>query len=173
MKRLSLIIAIFFLSLTFTLSSFAMAQKEDKKAIVLAQFGTSYPAALVSITDIQKQVQKAFPNVKVKMAFTSYIIRNVWHERQNDKKFLKENKDISEEIFHVAQSVGKVLSDPIPKGVVGSGIRIDPSIFQVIMISPGIAQELVVFILLPIALPFKGNFLTLIGGRGIGHGWCI
>ena len=101
MKKLSLVIMIAFLSLALVVSSFAMAPKEDKKAIILAQFGTSYPSALTAITNIQKQVQKAFPDVTVKMAFTSYIIRNIWHERQNDKKFLKENKNIPEEILHI------------------------------------------------------------------------
>ena len=52
MKRLSLIVAVFFLSLMLVLPSFAMEKKEDKTAIVLAQFGTSYPSALVSLTDI-------------------------------------------------------------------------------------------------------------------------
>jgi len=101
MKKLSLIIVMIFLSLALCVSSFAMGPQEDKKAIVLAQFGTSYPSALVAITNIQKQVQRAFPDVKVKMAFTSYIIRNIWHERQTDKKFLKENKNISREILYI------------------------------------------------------------------------
>ena len=35
------------------------------------------------------------------MAFTSNIIRKIWHERQNDKKFLEENKNIPEEILYV------------------------------------------------------------------------
>jgi Cobalamin biosynthesis protein CbiK, Co2+ chelatase len=82
-------------------SAFAMETQKDKKAIVLAQFGTSYPSALVAITNIQKQVQDAFPGVKVKQAFTSNIIRKIWHERQNDKKFLEENKNIPEEILYV------------------------------------------------------------------------
>ena len=82
-------------------SAFAMEAQKDKKAIVLAQFGTSYPSALAALTNIQKQVQDAFPGVKVKQAFTSNIIRKIWHERQNDKKFLEENKNIPEEILYV------------------------------------------------------------------------
>jgi len=101
MKKLSLIIVMIFLSLTIVISSFAMEAQKDKKAIVLAQFGTSYPSALAALTNIQKQVQDAFPGVKVKMAFTSNIIRKIWHERQNDKKFLEENKNIPEEILYV------------------------------------------------------------------------
>lgn len=89
------------LLMAFAATSSTMERKKGKKAIVLAQFGTSYPSALVAITNIQKQVQEAFPGVKLKLAFTSYIIRNIWHERQNDKKFLKENKDIPREILYV------------------------------------------------------------------------
>ncbi len=85
----------------FTGDVFAMDQKNDGRAIVLAQFGTSYPSALRSLLDIQKNVQSAFPGVKVKLAFTSNIIRKIWHERQNDKRFLAENKGISREILEV------------------------------------------------------------------------
>jgi len=101
MKKFSLIIIMIILSLTWCVSSFAMGPKEDKKAIVLAQFGTSYPLALVSIINIYKQVQDAFPDVTVKMAFTSYVIRNIWHKRQNDEKFIKGNKDIPGEILYI------------------------------------------------------------------------
>ena len=101
MKRLSLFIAMIFLSMTIVVSSFAMEAQKEKKAIVLAQFGTSYPSALVALTNIQKQIEVAFPGVKVKQAFTSNIIRKIWHERQNDKKFLEENKNIPEEILYV------------------------------------------------------------------------
>lgn len=101
MKKLSSIIIVIILSITLVVSSFATEAKKEKKAIVLAQFGTSYPSALTSITNIQKEVQKAFPDIKVKLAFTSYIIRNIWHERQNDKKFLKKHKNISKEILSI------------------------------------------------------------------------
>lgn len=82
-------------------SSFAMGEQENKKAIVLATFGTSYPSALKAVTDIQKKVQEAFPKVEVKVAFTSNIIRGIWHRRQGDKKFLAEYKDIPREILYV------------------------------------------------------------------------
>ncbi|MDH4205296.1 MAG: sirohydrochlorin cobaltochelatase [Desulfobacteraceae bacterium] len=101
MKKLSFVIITLVLSLTVVVSSFAMGPQEGKKAIVLASFGTSYPSALVAITNIQKQVQDAFPGMKVKQAFTSNIIRKIWHKRQNDEKFLKENKDIPREILYV------------------------------------------------------------------------
>jgi len=81
-------------------SAFSMGEQPNKKAIVLAGFGTSYPSALVAITGIQKQVQEAFPGTCVRVAFTSNIIRNIWHQRQDDPKFTKAN-DIPKEILYV------------------------------------------------------------------------
>ena len=89
------------LSLVLACVAFGMGEQPNKKAIVLAGFGTSYPSALVPITNIQKQVQKAFPDVAVKVAFTSNIIRGIWHKRQHDQKFLAENKNIPREILYV------------------------------------------------------------------------
>jgi sirohydrochlorin cobaltochelatase len=79
----------------------AMKHPANKKAIVLAGFGTSYPSALLNITNIQKAVQKAFPNIKVRIAFTSNIIRKIWHKRQHDTRFLAANRDIPKEILYV------------------------------------------------------------------------
>jgi len=101
MKKLALIIVMTILSITLVFSSFAMGPEKDRKAIVLASFGTSYPSALAAITNIQRHVQDAFPGVKVEVAFTSNIIRKIWHERQNDSKFLAENKNIPREILYV------------------------------------------------------------------------
>ncbi len=67
--------------------------KRIKKVIVLACCGTSYPSVLKAITNIQDQVQKAFSKARIKLAFTSNIIRKIWHERQNDQDFIN-NKDV-------------------------------------------------------------------------------
>ena len=101
MKHFISLFIILLLSLVMITSSFAVNQKSDKKAIVLAGFGTSYPSALVAITNIQDTVQKAFPKTKVKVAFTSNIIRKIWHKRQNDQKFLAENQNIPKNILYV------------------------------------------------------------------------
>ncbi|OEU73232.1 MAG: cobalt chelatase [Desulfuromonadales bacterium C00003068] len=77
------------------------ASAQDKTAIVLAGFGTSYPAALQSLTNIQDKVQKAFPEAKVELAFTSNIIRKIWHERQTDLAFQKVHPEISKQILYV------------------------------------------------------------------------
>ncbi len=101
MKKFNYFCIAFILSLALVASSFAMGRQKIKKAIVLAGFGTSYPSALISFTDLQKEAQKAFPGIKIKIAFTSNIIRRIWHRRQGDKQFLKENKNIPKEILFV------------------------------------------------------------------------
>lgn len=100
-KKLVFTFFAFVLTLFLVSSSLAMGHQQNKKAIVLAGFGTSYPTALLAITNIQKQVQKAFPGTEVKIAFTSNIIRRIWHKRQTDKKFLSEHKSIPREILYV------------------------------------------------------------------------
>jgi len=101
MKKMCTGIFVVLLLMLFSISCFAMGRRENKKAVVLAGFGTSYPSALVAITDIQKQVRKAFPGIKVRLAFTSNIIRKIWHKRQSDTNFLSEHKEIPEEILYV------------------------------------------------------------------------
>ena len=72
-----------------------------KKAIVIAAFGTSYPTALQSILNIKTATEKAYPNAKVKIAFTSNIIRKIWQKRAVDKNYRKKNKDIPNNIYSV------------------------------------------------------------------------
>ena len=80
---------------------FGKEKVQEKKAIVLASFGTTYPEALVSIINIYEGVQKAFPEMEVRLAFTSNIIRKIWHKRQKDVNFLNEHKEIPEDILYV------------------------------------------------------------------------
>lgn len=101
MKRLSVSALAVILSMLLAAVGFAMGPPQNKKAIVLAGFGTSYPAAVVAITNIQKVVQAAFPGIKVKLAFTSNIIRNIWHKRQGDQQFFAEHPNIPGEIVYV------------------------------------------------------------------------
>ena len=77
MRKIGIFVIMAILSIGLSHTSFAMGHLQNKKAIVLAGFGTSYPSALVAITNIQGKVQKAFPGVEVRLAFTSNIIRNI------------------------------------------------------------------------------------------------
>ena len=100
-RKTGILVIAAMLSMGLSHAVFAMGPMPDKKAIVLADFGTTYPSALVAITNAEKMVQKAFPDVMVRMAFTSNIIRDIWHKRQNDPRFLAEHKEIPKSILYV------------------------------------------------------------------------
>lgn len=78
-------------------------QKPDrpKQAVVLAAFGTTVPSALSGILHIRERIVKKYPNTPVKIAFTSNMIRGVWHNRREDKQFLQANPTISQDILDV------------------------------------------------------------------------
>ena len=100
-RSVFLLLALFSVSIC-SVRSFAMGKDGDnKKAIVLAGFGTSYLTALKSITTIQDEIRKSFPEVEVRVAFTSNIIRKIWHKRRNDTKFMSENGDKYSEFLNV------------------------------------------------------------------------
>jgi sirohydrochlorin cobaltochelatase len=46
----------------------------------------------------------------VEVAFTSNIIRKIWHERQGDSKFAKANKGISKDIYYVKTPLAAIAS---------------------------------------------------------------
>ena len=74
--------------------------KTGKTAIILASFGTTVPSAVESIINIQQKVQAAFPEVPVRVTFTSNIIRMVWKKRQAEaQKWLAQG--IPPEILYV------------------------------------------------------------------------
>ena len=99
-RSVFLLLALFSVSIC-SQRSFAMGEGDNKKAIVLASFGTSYLTALESITTIQDEVRKNFPGIEVRVAFTSNIIRKIWHRRRNDAKFMAEHGDKYSEFLNV------------------------------------------------------------------------
>lgn len=84
-----------------------------KTAIVVAQFGSTVPAALQSITNITDAVRGAYPETEVRITFTSNIIRRVWKQRQAEpQQWL--DKGIPEEVLYVKNfiaTVGDLLED--------------------------------------------------------------
>ena len=100
-KKAGLIFLATVIGLATVTTGFAMGKQENKKAIVLANFGTTYLSALKAITTIQGEVKKDFPNVTVRVAFTSNIIRKIWHKRRHDAAFLKEHKNDMAEFLYI------------------------------------------------------------------------
>lgn len=79
----------------------------NRKAILLAHFGTSFLSALPSLQNIQRQVKDAFPDIEVRMCFTSNMIRNIWSaRRRNPQKWLEQG--VSEEVLYVQSFLGAV-----------------------------------------------------------------
>jgi len=72
-----------------------------KPAIVLAAFGTTVPEALPGILHIRDRIQQRFPQTEVRIAFTSNMIRKIWHKRQNDAAFKQANPQVPHHIYTV------------------------------------------------------------------------
>jgi len=75
LKSLILVLAI------FAAINIANANTPIKKGILLVSFGSSYPETRVAFDNIEKNVKKAFPNVEIRWAYTSKIIRKILKTR--------------------------------------------------------------------------------------------
>ncbi|MDR2352820.1 MAG: sirohydrochlorin cobaltochelatase, partial [Deltaproteobacteria bacterium] len=102
---------VFFLAVAFSAQlinpadAAAFERKPQKPAIVLAAFGTTEVEALQAILNIENRVKAAFPDYDVHLAFTSNIIRDIWHGRANDKNYRKANPTIPEEIYNIKNAL--------------------------------------------------------------------
>ncbi|SLM31406.1 CbiK1 [Desulfamplus magnetovallimortis] len=101
-EKTALFVMVFFFTLTISMSATAN-ETTPKKAIVLAVFGTTYPTAIKSIQNLKHQIEEVYPDMPVKLAFTSEIIRAKWGKRANDEGFRKKHPEIPNE-FYTAQS---------------------------------------------------------------------
>ncbi len=84
------------LAVLFPALARAYERKPRKPAIVLAAFGTTDVEALEGIMNVEKRVKAAFPDYDVHLAFTSNIIRDIWHQRADDAEFKKEHPGLEE-----------------------------------------------------------------------------
>ncbi len=100
----------------------------NKKAILVAAFGTTYPSALKAILNVYNVIKKAYPNTEVRLAFTSNMIRRVWHKRQKDKMFQKEHPEIPNQIYSIRSPLAALaeLSDAGYKTVVVQPLHVSP-----------------------------------------------
>jgi len=63
--------------ISFSSAAFAHGKKrEAKKGILLVSFGSSMPEAQAAFKNIEEKVKAAFPNVPIRWAYTSHIIRH-------------------------------------------------------------------------------------------------
>ena len=102
MKKATLLILILAMTMVFGLNSATAATKRmPVDAVIIAGFGTTYPEALKAILTIDKEMRKEFPDAEIKHAFTSNIVRGVWHKRANDAAWKKANPTVPEWLYGV------------------------------------------------------------------------
>ncbi|HED30863.1 MAG TPA: sirohydrochlorin cobaltochelatase [Prosthecochloris aestuarii] len=79
----------------------------NRKAILLAHFGTSFVSALPSLQNIRQRVQDEFPGVEVRSCFTSNMIRNIWSaRRRKPEKWLEQG--VPEDVLYVQSFLGAI-----------------------------------------------------------------
>ena len=74
---------------------------QQRKAIVLAMFGTTVEAALKGLLAIKTAMETAYPQTPVRLAFTSNQIRRIWRQRAADPAYLQAHPDIPQDILDV------------------------------------------------------------------------
>ncbi|WP_211215665.1 sirohydrochlorin cobaltochelatase [Geopsychrobacter electrodiphilus] len=84
----------------------AMKHAPEKTAIAIASFGTTYPAAVDALLAIMHDVEVNYPNIPVRMAFTSNIIRNKWHDRAEDKAYRTAHPDVPNNFYRIKSLLG-------------------------------------------------------------------
>lgn len=80
--------------------------KNEKSAVVVTAFGTTYEATLKSILAIVEDVEKEYPATPVRLAFTSNIIRKIWHERADDGEYRAAHPNVPEQLYSVKNVLG-------------------------------------------------------------------
>ncbi len=82
-------------------------KQPNKKAILLASFGTTFPAAVDALVNTQQVIQAAFPEIPVRICFTSNLIRSIWEGRRSEAGQWKE-RNIPDEILYAKSFLGEI-----------------------------------------------------------------
>ncbi len=103
MKKVSILLTVTVLILALMPGSLLASEHKavHKNAIVLAMFGTTVEPALKALLNIRQEINRAYPNTPVRIAFTSNIIRKIWQKRAKDPNYVKEHTDVPKDILHV------------------------------------------------------------------------
>jgi len=110
MKRFAVFVLALMVVVSMAMPAAASMEKEkaDKKAVVLAVFGTTYPTALKSILNLQRKMEEAFPGIPVKMAFTSEIVRAEWAQRGTDAKWRQAHPEIPAQLYDIKNPLATI-----------------------------------------------------------------
>jgi sirohydrochlorin cobaltochelatase len=87
-------------------------KKAVKKGILLVTFGTSVPEAQIAFANIEKKVKAAFPDVPLRWAYTSHVIRHKLAKegKQLDSVEIALAKMMDEGFTHVAVQSFHIIS---------------------------------------------------------------
>lgn len=103
----TLILSVFLLLLSVCgVSASENSMEKEKTAVVIAAFGTTYDTGLSSLLKVAEDIKKEAGNSPVRLAFTSNIIRKVWHGRQNDAEYRKAHPQVPEYLYDVKNVLG-------------------------------------------------------------------
>ena len=94
-------VAVMFLCVSTNSHASGDYKVEHKNAVVLAMFGTTVESALQALLNIRTKIEDRFPNTKVRIAFTSNIIRKKWQHRAEDSEYIKAHPEIPDDILQV------------------------------------------------------------------------
>lgn len=104
-RRISVCVLAAVLMIAFSATASDHGKKKDvKKGILLVAFGTSVPEAQVAFANIEKKVKAEFPDVPLRWAYTSHIIRHKLAKegKQLDSVEIALAKMMDEGFTHVA-----------------------------------------------------------------------
>jgi len=107
MRKISLVLVLLLLT-GVVFASGDSKMKEEKSAIVVTAFGTTYDSTLKSILSIVEDVEKAYPDTPVRLAFTSNIIRKIWNKRDTDEAYKKAHPNVPAQLYKVKNVLGVV-----------------------------------------------------------------
>lgn len=110
MKRLGILFmaAVLTIATTGRAPASMHAPSPAKKAIVLAVFGTTVPAALQSILKLEAKMAQAFPDMPVRLAFTSEIVRAKWAKRAQDAAWRRQHPEVPEALYSVKNPLATI-----------------------------------------------------------------
>lgn len=72
---------VFLIFINTSLITSAQTNKADKTGILLVSFGSSYPGTKDTFDNIEEEIQTAFPELEIRWAYTSKIIRKKLRSR--------------------------------------------------------------------------------------------
>lgn len=103
----TLIMSVFLMLLSVCgVSASENIMEKEKTAVVIAAFGTTYDSGLSSLLKTAEELEKLAGKSPVRLAFTSNIIRKIWHERKDDAQYRKEHKNVPEYLYDVKNVLG-------------------------------------------------------------------